>query len=81
MRLDNCEAHGITFIDEVLAQLRAYQNKNDGNLPPSFSRSKLQKMYLKMKAANQVEDKPSSELMLFLLNQAGLHNEVIDFCK
>lgn len=37
-------------------------------------------MYLKMRAAKKIDDKPSSELMLFLLNAAGLHEEVIDFC-
>ena len=37
-------------------------------------------MYLKLRAANKIDDKPSSELLLFLLNQSGLHEEVLDFC-
>ena len=34
-----------------------------------------------MRAANKIEDRPSSELILYLLNAADLKDEVIDFCK
>jgi hypothetical protein len=34
-----------------------------------------------MRASGVKDDKPSNELVMFMMNAAGLHDEVIDFCQ
>jgi len=68
MRLDECDSFGVSFVDHMLRQLRAYQNENSGRLPAAFNKEALQQTYLKLRAAKKIDDKPSSELVLFLLN-------------
>ena len=54
---------------------------NGGKLPSSFTQKNLAELYLRLKLSGT---KPKSascvEMLLFCLNKAGLHKEVLDYC-
>lgn len=80
-RLEYSNAESTAFTEAMMKQLKAYQAKYNEKLPYSFNKQKIRQMYLKKRASNSLEkNSPSAELLLFVMKNAGLNEEVIDFC-
>jgi hypothetical protein len=77
-RLDQTPA-GVTFTDAMLRHMRDHQTQH-GQLP--YSKESLRKLYVTLRANKKLPfNKPSAELIMFALKQAGLNEEVIDYCS
>lgn len=75
LRMDE-SGEGEKFTHALLKELRSYQTKN-GSLP--FSQKQVSELYYKMRAQG-FKDKPSAELVLYLLTQVNCAAEVADLC-
>lgn len=78
LRLDGT-AHYKKFEDAMMKELKNYQARNHGAMPPSFDKSAVKKIYLKLRATEKLNPE-GSELMLYILKALHLNQEVIDYC-
>lgn len=71
------------FAENMLRHLRAYQSKNNGALPQSFSTKAVKNLYLRKRTTEdfKLERASTDELLLYVLKAAKLNEEVIDFCS
>ena len=78
LRLDGT-SQGKQFEDAMLRELKSYQARNFGAMPPSFEPKAVKNAYLKLRATDRLNP-DGSELMLFVLKSLNLNQEVIDYC-
>lgn len=69
------------FFPELMQQLSAYSARNANKLPPAFTKTALQDLYLKLRSANTTLSPALSEVLLFALHRQALHTEAIDLCE
>lgn len=79
LRLDGTPMAG-PFFKEVMKQLNDYSLKNQNRLPGSFTKQKLNDLYLRLKLSGTSLSPAMSELLLVSLSRQGMHQEVIDYC-
>ena len=72
---------GRQFSAKMLDQVKAFQISHNGELPQSFTRAALKDLYAKLLPQRESLSSNTSELLLHVLQQKGLHAEVIHYCE